>query len=66
MVVTDKIKEELSRNQDIVWYQVRCFNDGMLNSYSRIGVELASTPIHGHPIGRPYAAKILDQQTKLN
>ena len=39
MVVTDKIKEELSRNQDIVWYQVRCFNDGMLNSYSRIGVE---------------------------
>lgn len=36
VVVTDKIRDELSRKQDIVWYSVRCFNYGMLNSYSTV------------------------------
>ncbi|HEX9913214.1 MAG TPA: GTP cyclohydrolase, FolE2/MptA family [candidate division Zixibacteria bacterium] len=36
VVVTDKIRDELSRVKDIVWYSVRCFNYGMLHSYSTV------------------------------
>lgn len=34
--MTDEIKGELSRNRDIDRYSVRCFNFGMLHSYSTI------------------------------
>ena len=36
VVVTDKIRDELSRVKDIVWYSVRCFNYGMLHSYRTV------------------------------
>jgi hypothetical protein len=36
VMVADAIRDELSRNSDIVWYSVRCFNYGMLHSYSTV------------------------------
>jgi len=50
VVVTDEIKDELSRNRDIVWYSVRCFNYGMLHSYSTvIGTEKSAwIPFSGY------------------
>jgi len=36
VVVTDEIKNELSKNSDIAWYSVRSSNYGMLHSYSTI------------------------------
>jgi GTP cyclohydrolase I len=36
VVLTDEIKDELSRNRDVVWYSVRCSNYGMLHSYSTV------------------------------
>jgi GTP cyclohydrolase IB len=36
VVVTDEIKNELSKNHDIDWYSVRSSNYGMLHSYSTI------------------------------
>lgn len=36
VVVTDEIKNELSKNPDIDWYSVRSSNYGMLHSYSTI------------------------------
>jgi GTP cyclohydrolase I len=50
VVVTDEIRDELSRNRDIVWYSVRCFNYGMLHSYSTvIGTEKSAwVPFSGY------------------
>ena len=31
-----RLKEELARNGDIIWYAVRCSNFGMLHSYSTV------------------------------
>jgi len=40
VVMTDEIKNELAHHHDIEWYSVRCFNFGMLHSYSTmIGTE---------------------------
>ncbi len=36
VVLTDEIKDELSRNPDITWYSVHCSNYGMLHSYSTV------------------------------
>ena len=36
VVMTDGIKGELARNQEIDWYSVRCSNFGMLHSYSTV------------------------------
>jgi GTP cyclohydrolase IB len=42
VVVTDEIKNELSKNPDVDWYSVRSSNYGMLHSYSTIiGTEKA-------------------------
>jgi len=42
MVVTDKIRNELSKNPNIDWYSVRSSTYGMLHSYSTIvGTEKA-------------------------
>jgi len=42
VVVTDEIKNELSKNSDVDWYSVRSSNYGMLHSYSTIiGTEKA-------------------------
>ncbi|MGB8657198.1 MAG: GTP cyclohydrolase, FolE2/MptA family [Candidatus Zixiibacteriota bacterium] len=50
VMLTDEIKEELRRNRDIVWYSVRCFNYGMLHSYSTvIGTEKSAwVPLSGY------------------
>jgi len=34
--MADEIREELAHNPDIEWYSVRCFNFGMLRSYSTV------------------------------
>jgi GTP cyclohydrolase IB len=36
VVMTDEIRNELSRNRDISWYSVICANFGMLHSYSTV------------------------------
>jgi len=36
VVMTDEIKDELRRNQDISWYSVSCSNSGMLHTYSTV------------------------------
>ena len=36
VVVTDAIREELARSNDVEWYSVRCSNYGMLHSYSTV------------------------------
>ena len=36
VVMTDEIKEELARREDIEWFSVRCNNHGMLHSYSTL------------------------------
>lgn len=36
VVMTDGIKDELARRQEIDWYSVRCSNFGMLHSYSTV------------------------------
>jgi GTP cyclohydrolase I len=36
VMVTSAIKDQLSRDHDIVWCSVRCFNYGMLHSYSTV------------------------------
>jgi GTP cyclohydrolase IB len=36
VVVTDEIKNDLSKNPDMDWYSVRSSNYGMLHSYSNI------------------------------
>lgn len=36
VVVTDEIREQLAKNDDITWYAVRCANHGMLHSYSTV------------------------------
>lgn len=36
MVMVDEIKDELSRNRDVVWYSVHCSNYGMLHSRSTV------------------------------
>lgn len=42
VVVTDDIRNELSKNPDVDWYSVRSSNYGMLHSYSTIiGTEKA-------------------------
>ena len=36
VVMVDEIKEELSRDPELVWYSVRCSNYGMLHTYSTV------------------------------
>jgi GTP cyclohydrolase I len=36
VVTVDEIKEELSKDPDLVWYSVRCSNYGMLHTYSTV------------------------------
>jgi GTP cyclohydrolase I len=36
VVMTDRVKGELARSPDIVWYSVQCSNFGMLHSYSTV------------------------------
>ena len=36
VVMTDGIKDDLARKQEIDWYSVRCSNFGMLHSYSTV------------------------------
>lgn len=36
VVVTDEIRQELAKDPGIGWYSVRCFNYGMLHSYSTV------------------------------
>ncbi|MBS3763304.1 MAG: GTP cyclohydrolase I FolE2 [Planctomycetes bacterium] len=50
VVMTDQIKEDLSRWDDIEWYSVSCSNFGMLHSYSTvIGTEKSAwVPFSGY------------------
>lgn len=36
LALTDEIREELARNQDITWFSVRCANYGILYPYSTV------------------------------
>jgi len=36
VVMTNEIKDELRRNQDVAWYSVSCANFGMLHTYSTV------------------------------
>ncbi len=36
VTTTDEIKDELARRRDIDWFSVRCYNHGMLHSYSTV------------------------------
>ncbi len=36
VAMVNKIKEELTRNQDLEWFSVRCANHGMLHSYNTV------------------------------
>ncbi len=50
VVMTDEIKDELARNDNIEWFMVHCTNFGMLHSYSTIvGTEKSMwVPLSGY------------------